>query len=56
MSSHFNIILHLRLDFPISLFPSDFQTKILYAFLISPISATCPAHFIFSDLITLIIF
>jgi hypothetical protein len=34
---HFNIILHLRLGPPSDLFPPGFPTKILYAFLISPI-------------------
>jgi hypothetical protein len=35
--------------------PSDFMTKILYAFLIFPIRATCPAHLTRLDLITLVI-
>jgi hypothetical protein len=30
---HFNIIFHLCLDIPSSLFPSDFLTKILYVFI-----------------------
>jgi hypothetical protein len=38
------------------LFPSGFQTKILYAFLISPMRSTFPAYFIFLDLVTIIIF
>jgi len=47
---------HLRLGHPSGLFPSGFTTKILYAFLISPIRVTCPTHVIPLGLITLIIF
>jgi len=35
---------HLRLGLPHGLFPSDFPTKILYAFLISPVRSTFPTN------------
>jgi hypothetical protein len=43
---HFNIISHLCLGFPSGHFPSGFPTKIRYAYLLSPIRATCPTHLI----------
>jgi hypothetical protein len=38
------LILSTHLRLPIGLFPSGFPTNILYAFLFSPLRATCHAH------------
>ena len=46
---------HLRLGLPSGLFTSSFPTKTLYTTLSSPIRATCPAHLILLDFITLTI-
>jgi hypothetical protein len=36
--------------------PFSFLTKILHAFLVSPMHATCPTHLLPIDLVTIIIF
>jgi len=46
----------LRLVLPSALSPSGLPTKILYAFVILPMRATCPAHLIILELLILIIF
>jgi len=56
-SSHFlkiqfNIVPHLLLDLTSGLFPSSVPTKTLYAPLLSPTRATCPAQLIILGLIT----
>jgi len=53
---HSNIILPSMPRSLSGLFPSGFLTKILYAFLISPMHMTCSTHLILLDLITLMIF
>jgi hypothetical protein len=47
---------HIRLGLPSGLFLSGFPTNIPYAFLVSPIRATCLANLILLDLIILIMF
>jgi hypothetical protein len=52
---HFNIVHHLSLGIHSGLFLSGCPINILYVFLL-PIRATCPAHLILPDLVTLIMF
>jgi hypothetical protein len=49
LNIRFNIIRHLRLGLPSGLIPSDFPTKSLYAPLLLPICAACPAYLIIFD-------
>jgi len=57
-NSHPNLILfsHVCLGLPSGLFPSCFPSKILYAFLISPTHAKCPAPITLLRMIALIMF
>jgi hypothetical protein len=45
---------HPRLGLPSDLFPSDFPTTIIYAFLLFHIRAPCPAHLFLLNMIILI--
>ena len=50
------LLSHPRLGIQIDLFPSGFPSKTIYAPLLSPIRATCPANIVLLDLISQIIF
>jgi hypothetical protein len=50
------LFFYLSLGSPSSLFPSNFATKISYAFLTLNMRATCTVFLVFLDLIVLIIF
>ena len=56
LSIPFGIFSHLRLELPSSIFLSGFPTRTPYVFLPSPIRATCSAHLILLNLMTLIMF
>jgi hypothetical protein len=52
----FNVVLLSMPRSPSGLFPSGFQTEIVYVFEIAPMHAACFAHLILLDLITLTVF
>lgn len=56
LRSVFILASHVSLCLPRGLLPSNFQTKILYAFLIYSLRSTCPVYLILLDLMTVRIF
>jgi len=50
---HLILSSYLCLGLLSGLFPSGFSTKILYAFTIIPLPATCPSHLFLLDFVTL---